>query len=530
MKRPLCLYSYNLNDKEIDTLPCLEEYEVKTLHFDSWESVQIEENKAALIVMRTPQDLESLWEFVRNTEQKWMNAVFLILIKKEDFSFVYEACKYRSVRVFWETEGKQMFRRCMEQCLEYLMSMGRMVQDRIKLEAYEFEKNHQIMERLLSNILKKPEEVEFLLPEINKRYGTNLGDGDYQVLVINVSKFDLYSKSSHFLQEATHLIVRMLPVAKEIIVGHQEPYGLVGIVHYKKNTDMESRRSYYAKMWKRILEMQERYGEFEANLSIGGIVDSIIKVSDSLKEAALAKTYCFTTGERLIYAADIEDLHQDMEKFLPERKRKELIRYVTMGDIRHVNSWFLDFHQNVEPKFAEYPPTFSYFCWGVYCDMAEYEKNLQISIFPEWKFNTLQHMFDGYERNKELEMLLLEICHMMAEGINADQEIAAKAIAYMKVHYKEPVSLEGIAEKCGLSTSYFSRKFKEQTGENYIDVLTDIRIREAQKLLSTTDLSIMEIVEDVGYCDDKHFRKLFHKITGMNPMEYRKNIRSIVRK
>ena len=83
-----------------------------------------------------------------------------------------------------------------------------------------------------------------------------------------------------------------------------------------------------------------------------------------------------------------------------------------------------------------------------------------------------------------------------------------------------------MAEECGLSTSYFSKKFKEQTGEKYIDVLTDIRIREAQRLLGTTDISVAEIVEAVGYCDDKHFRRLFHKVTGMNPLEYRKKIRN----
>ena len=89
----------------------------------------------------------------------------------------------------------------------------------------------------------------------------------------------------------------------------------------------------------------------------------------------------------------------------------------------------------------------------------------------------------------------------------------------------EPLNLEFIAEECGLSTSYFSRKFKEHTGENYIDVLTDIRTREAQRLLSTTDLSIGEIVEQVGYCDEKHFRRVFQKATGLRPAEYRKKIK-----
>lgn len=138
------------------------------------------------------------------------------------------------------------------------------------------------------------------------------------------------------------------------------------------------------------------------------------------------------------------------------------------------------------------------------------------------RFFALQHVFDGHERMKELQLLLLEISHMMQNELSDEHELASHAIAYMKVHYAEPVNLETIAEHCGFSTSYFSRKFKEQTGENYIDVLTEIRMKKAQQLLRETDLGIEQIIEQTGYYDDKHFRKLFARQTGMTPSEYRR--------
>ena len=123
---------------------------------------------------------------------------------------------------------------------------------------------------------------------------------------------------------------------------------------------------------------------------------------------------------------------------------------------------------------------------------------------------------------EELQILLVEMCHIVLDEADNGKEIAHRAIAYMKVHYKEPLTLEVLAEKCNLSTSYFSRKFKEQTGENYIDVLTEIRIKEAEHLLVNTRKSIIEILTEVGYCDDKHFRKVFFKHTGLTPSKYRK--------
>ena len=414
----------------------------------------------------------------------------------------------------------------MQMCLERISHMERLQAERVELEEYEFRKNHKIMERLLTNILNKPEQVEFMLPEINKRYGTDLGEGEYQVLIIHVDKYELCSPSSHFFKEVTLQTIHTLSFAKEIIMGYREPYGMIGILHFSKETDTCSRNRELEILGNSIAHLKDRYEEYQVTLSVGGVVNSISQIADSMKEAALAKEYRIITGKQLIYAREIDHLKQDMENYLPERKRKELIRHITLGDVRHVNGWFLDFHQNLEPHFMEYPPAFAYMCWCIYCDIAQQEKISQLQVFSEWKFFSLLHIFDVHERIRELEILLLEICHMIAEGIRKEQDVAVKAIAYMKVHFREPINLEFIAEKCGLSTSYFSRKFKEQTGTNYIDVLTDIRIREAQKLLGTTDLSIMEIIEEVGYCDDKHFRKLFFKVTGMKPREYRKKIQS----
>lgn len=520
------IYTNDESREDIEILTCMAEYKIQKIKIEQVQQAAVEETAPTLIVIYEPEKFVNLWEYVQRVESRRTNAYFLLIMEREDFSLAYEASGHYSITLLLQSADKEEWNKRVEMALKRLRFIERVCKERVVLEEYEFQKNHKIMERLLTNILNKPEEVEFLLPEINKRYGTRLEEGDYQVIVINVNQYELCGQSSRFLKEVTLTVMHMLNYAKEIIMGYREPYGLIGIVHYDKETDMIRRKNGYEKLLERIMQMQKHYGEFGVTLSVGRIVNSISKVSISLQEASLAKEYRITTGQSLIYASEISGLQQDMESYLPERKRKELIRYVTLGDIRHVNSWFLEFHQNIEPGFMKYPPAFALFCWQVYCDMSEHEKTSRSEVFPEWKFFSLQHIFDGFERNRKLEVLLLEICHMMAEGMEADQEVAVKAIAYMKVHFREPINLEFIAEKCGLSTSYFSRKFKEQTGENYIDVLTEVRIREAQKLLGTTDLSVMEILEEVGYCDDKHFRKLFHKVTGLKPMEYRKKIRA----
>jgi AraC-like DNA-binding protein len=84
------------------------------------------------------------------------------------------------------------------------------------------------------------------------------------------------------------------------------------------------------------------------------------------------------------------------------------------------------------------------------------------------------------------------------------------------------LSIMGIAEQFGLSTSYVSRVFKEKYNITILEYINQKRIALAQKLLTTTDNTIEIIVTDVGYFDTSSFIRKFKKIVGMTPGEYRK--------
>lgn len=93
---------------------------------------------------------------------------------------------------------------------------------------------------------------------------------------------------------------------------------------------------------------------------------------------------------------------------------------------------------------------------------------------------------------------------------------------YVMEHFGEPITLEEVCEKTGFSVSYFSALFKKETGEGFLKYLTRVRMEEAKTLLRETNLPVAEICERVGYSDRKHFTSVFHKMSGLNPAEYRK--------
>ena len=72
-----------------------------------------------------------------------------------------------------------------------------------------------------------------------------------------------------------------------------------------------------------------------------------------------------------------------------------------------------------------------------------------------------------------------------------------------------------------ISPYYFSKLFKEEAGENFIDYLTGLRIARARELLADPARTVKDISRMVGYADPNYFSRIFKKQTGMTPREYR---------
>ncbi len=95
------------------------------------------------------------------------------------------------------------------------------------------------------------------------------------------------------------------------------------------------------------------------------------------------------------------------------------------------------------------------------------------------------------------------------------------AMNYIHKNFTKNINLESVASHVYLNPQYFSRYFKNHTGINFIDYLSQIRIQEAKKLLLSTDKSISNISLTVGYIDPSYFSKVFIKYEGLSPHKYR---------
>ncbi|MGP1910531.1 response regulator transcription factor [Metabacillus sp. JX24] len=95
-------------------------------------------------------------------------------------------------------------------------------------------------------------------------------------------------------------------------------------------------------------------------------------------------------------------------------------------------------------------------------------------------------------------------------------------VSYVDTYYMEDLSLEKLSNVFFLSREHISRKFKQETGMTLSKYMTDLRIKQAKAWLRETDKTIYSISTMLGYQDEIYFSKLFKKVVGMTPFEFRK--------
>lgn len=143
----------------------------------------------------------------------------------------------------------------------------------------------------------------------------------------------------------------------------------------------------------------------------------------------------------------------------------------------------------------------------------------------------LQRCQNNYEEMLSILMRQLLICiyrelqkERKISDIYLDNEMDM-ATQYFTDNYSIDISIEEYASSRGMSISWFIRNFKKFTGITPMHFIVATRISNAQLLLETTKYSISEISRIVGYDNPLYFSRLFHKVKGFAPSEYRKSIK-----
>ncbi|NNJ30949.1 response regulator transcription factor [Lacrimispora defluvii] len=101
--------------------------------------------------------------------------------------------------------------------------------------------------------------------------------------------------------------------------------------------------------------------------------------------------------------------------------------------------------------------------------------------------------------------------------------MASMVMEYIKSNFMNEISMSETARAIGYSEPYFCKMFKQQFGQSFTSYLAEYRVGEAKKMLEQPNVNVKEIGVRVGYADNNYFTKVFKRLEGLNPSEYRMN-------
>lgn len=226
----------------------------------------------------------------------------------------------------------------------------------------------------------------------------------------------------------------------------------------------------------------------------------------------------------------LNDKKQDFTGYYYDiEKEKELIRKVKMGDKIGAKTILNEILGQIFFLNADKLPVIRARILElvVILSRAAVEGGAHLEMVMGLNFKYIQE-FSTLNSIEEISFWLVKVLEKFTEmvftvGNVKNYEIIQKALDCIRENYNKDMSLEDVAKVVYLSTGYFSRLFKEEVGVNFSDYLARVRIEESKKYLSMLSMSMLDVAQEVGYQDQSYYTKVFKKIEGISPGQFRKN-------
>ncbi|WP_433939813.1 helix-turn-helix domain-containing protein [Paenibacillus lautus] len=298
---------------------------------------------------------------------------------------------------------------------------------------------------------------------------------------------------------------------------------MVFVLNLKDGQDTEAILRQYAEQ---VMSLIRHYFRFTVTIGVGCTYPEVNQISQSFIEASHAARYRLMHGGcRIIYYPDIDQNHVTKRSY-PVEILDQLVKSIRQGDqlavtdaVQKAMTYIRDQNMSVEVAL--------FICFDIVNNVAKTLIELEIEL-DEATNETLGKLFVPHlETIEELERLITDICLRVcittsSKKESGNTELLDEIKAYIEENYKDhSLSLKCIADQFGISASYATRFFKNQTGEPLMRYIDCLRMQEAKQLLKTTDLTLKDILYEVGYIDSTNFIRKFKRNEGLTPIQYR---------
>ncbi|OAS15110.1 helix-turn-helix domain-containing protein [Paenibacillus oryzisoli] len=333
------------------------------------------------------------------------------------------------------------------------------------------------------------------------------------------------------------LPVSQLFYREPLIAEVERQFGGEAVGHVKSS--LEERRAIFIVSWggnplERKLWLNELHEhlskmfDIPITLGIGNGYRELTQVGRSYLEASTAIDYKMIKGNQRVIFFDDLMAHDHADLLNPRRVLDELEIVLQRGEVTQITSCVehiaMTMKQSGMTLFIAKELCYDMIHKFSTC-LEKRRAGSAIDSLPDIltlsDYTTLDEIADV------LTTACTTLCLSLDEPKSASPAVMIDQInQYMLQHYSDnDFSVQKIAEHFTLSLSYLSRYYKEQTGRTALEYLKEIRIEQAKRLLGNPNLSVKEIVQQIGYYDVSSFIRTFKGQVGLTPGEYRKQVK-----
>jgi len=276
----------------------------------------------------------------------------------------------------------------------------------------------------------------------------------------------------------------------------------------------------------------EGHLEFTVTIGIGAPVDEDAGIARSFEEAEAAVSRKVSLGSNQIIDAVEVRGRQEGEWFDYLERIRTLVRQLRMSE----QDWLGELKQLFSEmavhrlRKGDVDRLLHYLIFHL---EYELDGSLPEAVKP-WQDEVKPALAAAVERSDTLQQLERDfqaaLSHLSAQIVELSQSRRHNVLMreirdYVAEHYMDPnLSLTLLSDRFQISSKYLSQLFKESIGENFSDFLIGLRIDHAKRLLRETDAAVQTISDQMGYSNPTSFIRVFKKIVGLSPGQYRESL------
>ena len=375
----------------------------------------------------------------------------------------------------------------------------------------------QRCESYYKSVLEGRDSAEALFnPKIMKKYDFEPISDSFAVLLVKIENLselsEMMSMRLDTAQFALSNVICELMDGKGIkcYTTTAEGGALAAIINFPEG--MESVIAPVSEVIKDFSEFFKYNYDMTLYIGISSVSESVYDIESCYYEALQAMKYRIVAGSgAVVFYSDIED--KRMDYVYTSENEREITAAVSGGDYKRAEK-VIDylFDTNVFSR--------RYSARAVQAFIFELERTL-IKIIPQ---SLIINVTELDKTAEEIKARLLESVeeYCTAHSKTGQQNIGDSITAYINENYSNPdLSVNMLGDKFGLSPSYLSKLFREQTGEGLLGYIYEAKMKYAEELLAK-GVSIEKTAEAVGYTNGSSFARAYKKLRGITPKQFKR--------